>query len=143
MKILLVEDNPGDILLAREALKETGISDYSLHVVTDGEEAIQFLFRKEEHQEAVRPDLVLLDLNIPKINGRKVLKRVKENASLRTIPVIVFSTSEAQHDINSSYELHANCYVTKPVDYDEFVRVIKSIVQFWTHASRVEPQHVS
>lgn len=142
MNILLVEDNPGDILLAKEALKETGILDYSLHVVSDGEDALRFLFQKEDFQEAIRPDLVLLDLNIPKINGRNVLKQVKENQTLRTIPIIVFSTSEAQHDINSSYALHANCYVTKPVDYDEFVRVIKSIVQFWSRVSKVEPQRV-
>jgi chemotaxis family two-component system response regulator Rcp1 len=143
MNILLVEDNPGDILLAKEALKETGLVDYRLNVVSDGEEALNFVFRRHNFGEALRPDLVLLDLNIPKINGREVLRSIKEDQDLRTIPIIVFSTSEAQHDINTSYELHANCYVTKPVDYDEFVTVITSIVQFWNQVRRVRTPVVS
>ncbi len=142
MNILLVEDNPGDILLAKEALKETGLLNYELNVVSDGEEAISYLFRRLGFENASRPELVLLDLNIPKINGREVLRFVKEDHDLRSIPIIVFSTSEAQHDINTSYELHANCYVTKPVDYDEFVTVITSIVTFWNQVRKVSPHMV-
>lgn len=142
MNILLVEDNPGDILLAREALKETGLESYELNIVSDGEEALSYLFRREGYESASRPELVLLDLNIPKINGREVLRHVKDDTGLRSIPIIVFSTSEAQHDINTSYELHANCYVTKPVDYDEFVKVITSIVNFWNQVRKVSPQMV-
>ena len=137
MNILLVEDNPGDILLAKEALKEGGLTTFRLDVANDGVEALNFLQPAGENSLAELPDLILLDLNIPKVNGLEVLKTIKSNKRLRVIPVVVFSTSEAQYDINESYRHHANCYVAKPVDFDEFVNVIQSIVSFWSRVSRV------
>ena len=127
--ILLVEDNPGDVRLVREALKDRPIQNLS--VVRDGEEAMDFLCRRKGFAGALRPDLVLLDLNLPKKDGRDVLQEIKSDPALRRIPVVVWTTSDAEKDILKSYDLHANCYITKPADVDKFIAVIHSIVHFW------------
>ena len=129
-RILLVEDNPGDIRLTQEALKESKI-EIHLDVVTDGEQAIDFLFKRNKFADSIRPHIVLLDLNLPKKNGIEVLKEIKSNDSLKKIPVIVLTTSDADHDISKAYSLHANCYILKPVDFDDFARVIKLVETFW------------
>lgn len=129
-RILLVEDNPGDIRLTQEALKESQ-TNIHLDVVSDGEQAIDFLLRRNKFTDAIRPHIVLLDLNLPKKNGIEVLKEVKFNDSLKKIPVIVLTTSDADHDINKAYGLHANCYILKPVDFDDFAKVIKLIETYW------------
>jgi CheY-like chemotaxis protein len=128
--ILLVEDNPGDIDLTREALRDAKVH-IQLHVAMDGVEAIDFLRRRGSHVTAPRPDLVLLDLNLPRKDGREVLAEIKGDPELRTIPVVVLSSSEAERDILRSYELHANCYVTKPVDLDRLIEIVNSIEEFW------------
>lgn len=128
-EILLVEDNPGDVRLTREAFREAKVH-VRLHVVSDGEEAMNFLRGKRE-QTDVRPDLILLDLNLPKKDGREVLAEIKEDPSLKSIPVVILATSAADEDIQRSYILHANCYITKPVDLDGLLHVIKSIDNFW------------
>ena len=130
IEILLVEDNPGDVRLTQEALKEHKIVN-SLQVAKDGVEAINFLRREGEHVDAVRPDLILLDLNLPKMDGREVLTEIKKDDDLRRIPVVVLTTSRAEEDIIRTYDCHANCYITKPVDFDQFINVIKSIENFW------------
>ena len=128
--ILLVEDNPGDICLTQEALKEAKILNH-LSVVEDGEEAMAFLRREGKHADAARPDLVLLDLNLPKKDGREVLAEIKGDEHLRRIPVVMLTSSDAEEDILKSYDLHVNCYITKPVELDQFVTVVKSIEDFW------------
>ena len=130
IEILLVEDNPGDVRLTKEALKEGKIIN-NLHLAKDGIEAISFLRRKGEYVNAVRPDLILLDLNLPKKDGREVLMEIKEDEELRRIPVVVLTTSRSEEDIIRTYDYHANCYITKPVDFDQFIKVIKSIEDFW------------
>lgn len=130
LDILLVEDNPGDIRLTQEALRETRMPS-TLHVAKNGVAAMDFLRRRGEYSDAPRPDLVLLDLNLPRLSGREVLKQMKDDPHLRRIPVIVLSTSEAQRDVTESYDLHANCYINKPVDFEQFLRVISMIEQFW------------
>ncbi|MEL6673485.1 MAG: response regulator [Bacteroidota bacterium] len=137
MNILLVEDNPGDIMLAKEALKEARLQSHSLSVVTDGDKALDFLNQRFQVGGALIPDLIILDLNIPCRNGKEVLRYIKEHPSLRHIPVVVFSTSAAEHDVNTCYKLQANCYVTKPIDFDDFVDVISSIVNFWSKVATV------
>ncbi len=129
-RILLVEDNPGDIRLTQEALKESN-SPILLDVVTDGEQAIDFLFRRNKFSESVRPNIILLDINLPKKNGIEVLKEIKSNDSLKKIPVIMLTTSDADHDITKAYSLYANSYIIKPVDFDDFARVIKLIENYW------------
>lgn len=129
-RILLVEDNPGDIRLTQEALKESQI-EITLDVVSDGEQAVDFLMQRNKFADAVRPNIILLDLNLPKKNGIEVLKEIKAHESLRKIPVIVLTTSDAEHDISKAYDLHANCYILKPVDFDDFARVIKLIETYW------------
>jgi two-component system response regulator len=129
-RVLLVEDNPGDIRLTQEALKESKM-EILLDVVTDGEQAIEFLFKKNKYANALRPHIILLDLNLPKRNGIEVLKEVKNNESLKKIPVIVLTTSDADHDILKAYSTHANCYILKPVDFDEFSKVIRLIETYW------------
>ncbi len=129
-RILLVEDNPGDIRLTQEALKESQM-EIHLDVVSDGEQAIDFLTRKGKYAEAARPHIILLDLNLPKKNGIEVLKEVKANESLKKIPIIVLTTSDADHDITKAYSLHANCYILKPVDFDDFAKVIKLVEIYW------------
>ena len=130
VEILLVEDNPGDVRLTREALREGKVRN-NLYVAADGVEALRFLRREGEHADAVRPDLVLLDLNLPRKDGREVLEEVKADPSLRHIPVVVLTSSQAEQDIARAYDLHANCYVSKPVDLDQFIHVVRSIEDFW------------
>ena len=128
--ILLAEDNPADVRLTVETLKEEKIYN-NLHVVNDGEEALAFLYQKGKYAKAVRPDLILLDLNLPKIDGREVLKEIKSDDNLKSIPVVVLTVSKAEEDIMKSYSLHANCYITKPVDLKQFAKVTKAIQEFW------------
>jgi len=130
IEILLVEDSPGDVDLTREALEGTKIRN-TLHVVGDGEEAIAFLRRKGKYADAPRPGLILLDLNLPKKDGREVLAEIKRDKNLKRIPVVVLTTSKEEEDILKSYNLHANCYITKPIDLNQFLRVVKSIEEFW------------
>lgn len=129
-RVLLVEDNPGDIRLTQEALKESKM-EIHLDVVSDGEQAIDFLMKRGRFIDSIRPHIILLDLNLPKKNGIEVLKEVKAHESLRKIPVIVLTTSDADHDISKAYSLHANCYILKPVDFDDFAKVIRLIELFW------------
>jgi CheY-like chemotaxis protein len=128
--VLLVEDDDGDVLMTREAFEHHKIRN-KLHVVRDGEEALQFLRREGEYADAPRPGLILLDLNLPRRDGRQVLAELKEDAELRVIPVVVLTTSEAEEDIVRSYSLHANAYVSKPVDFDRFIEVIRQIDDFF------------
>ena len=130
IEILLVEDNPADVRLTQEAFKESRVAT-RLHVVQDGVEAVAYLRRQGHYGTAVRPDLVLLDLNLPKKDGRGVLADIKADESLRRIPVVILTTSESEQDIFRTYDLHANCFITKPVDFAEFMRVIRSIEDFW------------
>ena len=130
VEILLVEDNPGDVRLTREALREGKVRN-NLHVAPDGVEALAFLRKEGRYADAVRPDLILLDLNLPRKDGREVLEEIKVDPSLRYIPVVVLTSSQAEQDIVRAYDLHANCYVTKPVDLDQFIHVVKSIEDFW------------
>jgi CheY-like chemotaxis protein len=128
--ILLIEDNPGDVRLTREALKEAKVRN-TLQVVQDGEEAMAYLQRVGRYKDATRPDVIFLDLNLPRKTGLEVLKDVKADNDLRRIPIVVITTSSAEQDIIRSYDLHANCYVTKPVDLGQFLEVVKSIDEFW------------
>lgn len=130
IQILLVEDNPGDARLTIEAFKQAGVLNCLSHV-TDGAEALAFLRRQDKYVGARRPDLILLDLNLPRKDGREVLASIKTDEKLRRIPVVVLTTSEAEEDILKVYNLNANCYVSKPVDLDEFMRVVKCIEDFW------------
>lgn len=138
IEVLLVEDNPGDVRLTKEALKEAKVRN-NLHVVEDGVAALHFLRREGEFSGVPRPDLILLDLNLPKKDGREVLEEIKADSALKTIPVVVLTTSHAEEDIVRSYNLHANCYVTKPVDLDQFIRIVKSIEDFWLTIVRLPP----
>ena len=130
VEVLLVEDNPGDVRLTMEALKEGKMLN-KVSVVGDGVEAIAFLRRQGKHAKVARPDVILLDLNLPKKDGREVLAEIKGDAELRCIPVVILTTSSAEHDILKTYDLHANCYITKPVDLEQFIRVVKLIEDFW------------
>ena len=130
VNILLVEDNPGDVRLTREALKEEKVLN-NLNVVGDGVEAMAFLRREGKYADAARPDLILLDLNLPKKDGREVLEDIKSDPTLKLIPVVILTTSRAEEDILKAYDLHANCYVTKPVDLEQFITVVQSIEEFW------------
>ena len=130
IEILLVEDSPGDIRLTIEALKDGKIRNH-LSVVNDGVEALAFLRRQGQHATVPRPDLILLDLNLPKKDGREVLMEIKQEEDLKRIPVVVLSISTAEKDILKTYDLHANCYINKPVDFDQFIDVVKSIEDFW------------
>jgi CheY-like chemotaxis protein len=128
--VLLVEDDPGDVLMIREAFEENKVRN-ELHVCSDGEDALLFLRQEGPHEGAPRPDLVLLDLNLPRRDGREVLAEIKADERLRTIPVVVLTTSEAEEDVLRSYALHANAYVTKPVDFDRFIDVVRQIDEFF------------
>ena len=130
VEILLVEDNPGDERLTREALKEGKVYS-NLHWVKDGVEAMEFLRREGKYNDVPRPDIILLDLNLPKKDGREVLQDIKNDDALKRIPVVVLTTSKAEEDVLRTYNLHANCYVTKPVDLEKFIVVVKSIDMFW------------
>jgi len=139
IEILLVEDSPGDIRLAREALKEAKLLN-RLFAVTDGEEALAFLRRQGRYADAVRPDLIFLDLNLPKKDGREVLAEIKSDPGLRRIPVVILTSSGAEEDILKTYDLHANCYVSKPVGLERFIAVVKSIENFWVSIVRLPPR---
>ena len=130
VEILLVEDNPGDVRLTQEALKESKVTNH-LSVAEDGVEALAFLKREGKYADAPRPDLLLLDLNLPKKDGRELLEEIKVDDNLKRIPVVVLTTSKAEEDILRMYDQHANCYITKPIDFDQFIEVIKSIEDFW------------
>jgi two-component system, chemotaxis family, response regulator Rcp1 len=130
IEILLVEDNPGDVRLTIEGLNEGKVRNH-LHVARDGVEALAFLRRQAQFADVVRPDLILLDLNLPRKDGREVLAEIKSDADLKTIPVVVLTTSRAEQDVLNSYQLQANCYITKPVDLEQFITVVKSIEDFW------------
>lgn len=136
IKILLVEDDPGDVLMTREAFAGTTVAN-SLYVVTDGVAAMSFLRRQGDDARVPRPDLVLLDLNLPRMDGREVLAAIKSDHDLCSIPVVVLTTSEAQEDINGSYALHANAYVTKPVDFDDFIAVVHQINGFFLRVAKL------
>ncbi|HEX8274217.1 MAG TPA: response regulator [Longimicrobiaceae bacterium] len=139
VEVLLVEDNPGDVRLTREALKEGKIRN-NLHVARDGVEALAFLRREGGHADAPRPDVILLDLNLPRKDGREVLGEVKGDPALRQIPVVILTSSQAEEDICRAYDLHANCYISKPVDLDQFIRVVKSIEDFWFTVVKLPPE---
>ncbi|MGW2836445.1 response regulator [Streptomyces sp. NBC_01335] len=136
IEVLLVEDDPGDELMTREAFEDNKIRN-TLHVVRDGQEALDFLYRRGPHAGAPRPDLILLDLNLPKYDGRQVLEQIKSDAELATIPVVVLTTSSAEEDILRSYKLHANAYVTKPVDLDQFIAAVRQIDDFFVTVVRL------
>lgn len=137
--ILLVEDNPGDVRLTQEALKSAKVTN-KLYIVQDGEEAIAFLYNKGKYKDVPKPDIILLDLNLPKKAGWEVLAEIKEDQSLKRIPVVILTTSKAEEDILRTYNLHANCYITKPVDLDDFIRVIQSIENFWLVFVKLPPK---
>ncbi|ROQ59561.1 response regulator receiver domain-containing protein [Streptomyces sp. 840.1] len=136
IEVLLVEDDPGDELMTREAFEDNKIRN-TLHVVRDGQEALDFLYRRGEYSEAPRPDLILLDLNLPKYDGRQVLEQIKQDPELSLIPVVVLTTSSAEEDILRSYKLHANAYVTKPVDLDQFIAAVRQIDEFFVTVVRL------
>nr|WP_202540980.1 response regulator [Streptomyces sp. SID2563] len=133
---MLVEDDPGDELMTREAFEDNKIRN-TLHVARDGEEALDFLYRRGAHADAPRPDLILLDLNLPKYDGRQVLEQIKQDPELALIPVVVLTTSSAEEDILRSYKLHANAYVTKPVDLDQFIAAVRQIDDFFVTVVRL------
>ena len=139
--ILLVEDNEGDARLAKEAMRDSKISN-TLHHVGDGEEAMEFLYQKGKHADAPRPDLILLDLNLPRKDGRAVLEEVKTDENLKRIPVVVLTTSSDEQDIIKSYNLHANCYITKPIDLTQFLKVVQSIEDFWLTIVKLPNRHL-
>lgn len=130
IEILLVEDSPADILLTREAFQQNRIAN-TLHVTEDGIDAMDFLYKRGKHASAPRPDLILLDLNLPRKNGREVLAEIKADSGLRSIPIVVLTTSSADEDILQAYDLNANCYVVKPVGFDNFMAAVQSIRHFW------------
>ena len=138
IEILLVEDNAGDVDLTREALKNGKLCN-TLHVVRDGEAAMAFLRRKGKYADAPRPDLVLLDLNLPKKDGREVLGEIKSDEDLKCIPVVILTISKSEEDIFKSYNLHANCYITKPIDLNQFIRVVQAIEDFWFTIVKLPP----
>jgi chemotaxis family two-component system response regulator Rcp1 len=137
--ILMVEDDPGDVRLTREALKGSKLL-HSLNVVEDGVAALDYLRRNPPYQDAVRPDLVLLDLNLPRKDGREVLAAMKQDPALRAIPVVILTTSQAEEDVLRAYNLNANCYVTKPVDFDQFMRIVRTIEEFWLNVVTLPPK---
>ncbi len=139
IEILLVEDNPGDVRLTIEALKEGKVAN-KINVVMDGMDAMAFLRREGKYEDAPVPDLILLDLNLPKKNGREVLAEIKVDSKLKHIPVVVLTTSQAEKDIIMTYNMHANCYITKPVDFDQFISVVKSIENFWFTVVKLPPK---
>ena len=139
IEILLVEDSPADVRLTKEALKEEKIHN-NLSVVNDGVEAMAFLRRQGEYSNAARPDLILLDLNLPKKDGREVLKEIKSDKEFKAIPVVVLTISKAEEDVIKSYNLHANCYITKPIDLNQFAKVVKTIQDFWLTIVKLPPK---
>jgi CheY-like chemotaxis protein len=140
ISVLLVEDDPGDVVLIREAFEHNKVHN-ALNVVSDGVEALEFLRNEGAHADAPRPDLILLDLNLPRMDGREVLAQIKGDAELRTIPVVVLTTSAAEEDIVRSYDLHANAYVTKPVDFERFIEVVRQIDDFFVSVVKLPHHH--
>jgi len=138
IEILLVEDNPGDVRLTKEAMKESKVFN-KLSVVKDGVEAMDYLRKKGNFSAAPRPDLILLDLNLPRKDGREVLAEVKEDPDLKRIPVVILTTSQDEKDILKSYNLHANCYIAKPVDLQQFIEVVKTVEDFWVTIVKLPP----
>lgn len=136
IEILLVEDNPGDIRLTQEALKESKVLN-TVHIVNDGVEAMAFLRKEEKYVDAPRPDIILLDLNLPRKDGREVLVEIKTDEDLKRIPVVILTTSVAEEDILKAYNHYVNCYITKPVELDEFIQIVKSIEGFWLSIVRL------
>ena len=139
IQVLLVEDDPGDVLMTREAFEDYKVHN-QLHVVNDGEQAMAFLRQEGEYADLPRPDLVLLDLNLPRMDGRQVLDAIKSDPELSSIPVVVLTTSEAEEDVLRSYSLHANAYVTKPVDFDRFIEVVRQIDEFFVTVVKLPPR---
>lgn len=139
IEILLVEDNPGDVRLTREALKDAKVLN-TLHVVEDGVSALDFLYRRPPYADAPKPDLILLDLNLPRKNGREVLAEIKADDRTRMIPVVVLTTSNAEEDVLRAYNLHANCYITKPVDFAQFTNIVRTIEDFWLTIVTLPPK---
>jgi chemotaxis family two-component system response regulator Rcp1 len=139
IEILLVEDNPGDVRLTREALKDAKMSNL-LHVVEDGASALDFLHQRGDYVHAPRPDLILLDLNLPRKNGREVLQEIKEDPRLKIIPVVILTSSQAEEDILGAYSLHANCYITKPVDFAQLTKIVRTIEDFWLSIVTLPPR---
>ncbi|MEH2270175.1 MAG: response regulator [Nostoc sp.] len=139
IQVLLVEDNPGDAQLTRIALEDSKISIH-LNVVEDGVEAMAFLRKQEKYAKAAHPDIILLDLNLPRKDGREVLAEIKGDENLKRIPVVVLTTSQAEEDILKAYNLCANCYITKPVDFDQFVKIVQSIENFWFAIVKLPPE---
>ena len=139
IEILLVEDNPGDVRLAREALKENKVRN-NVHVVEDGEAAMEFLRKQNKYQNVPRPDLVLLDLNLPKKDGREVLAEIKADDDLKRIPVVMLTISKAEEDIIRAYDRHVNCYITKPIDLDQFMKVVRTVEDFWLTIVKLPPK---
>ncbi|MBN3882972.1 MAG: response regulator [Nostoc sp.] len=139
IEVLLVEDNPGDAQLTRIALEDSKISIH-LNVVEDGVEAMAFLRKQEKYAKAAHPDIILLDLNLPRKDGREVLAEIKGDENLKRIPVVVLTTSQAEEDILKAYNLCANCYITKPVDFDQFVKIVQSIENFWFAIVKLPPE---
>ena len=139
IQILMVEDNADDIELTIEALKDARVGNF-LSVVKNGEEALSYLRCQGQYRQAVRPDLILLDLNMPKKNGRDVLREIKSDPQLKRIPVVILTTSQAEEDILHTYDLHANCYITKPVDFNQFLKVVRSIEDFWLTVVKLPPR---
>lgn len=138
VEILLVEDNPGDVRLTEEALKESKVLN-NLYVASDGVEAMEFLNREGKYSDAPHPDLILLDLNLPKKDGREILEDIKADDRLKRIPVVVLTTSKAEEDILRMYDQHANCYITKPIDFEQFIEVVQSIENFWLTIVKLPP----
>ncbi len=139
IEILLVEDNPGDVRLTQEALNDSKLHN-NLSIVRDGVEAMTFLKKQDEYEQVPTPDIILLDLNLPRKDGREVLEEIKDDELLRRIPVVVLTTSDADQDILRSYNLHANCYITKPVDLDRFVQIVQTIENFWFQIVKLPPK---
>ena len=139
IEILLVEDNPGDVRLTQEALNDSKLHN-KLSIVRDGIEAMTFLKKQDEYEQVPTPDIILLDLNLPRKDGREVLEEIKDDELLRRIPVVVLTTSDADQDILRSYNLHANCYITKPVDLDRFVQIVQTIENFWFQIVKLPPK---
>ncbi len=139
IEILLVEDNPGDISLTKEAFKGAKVAN-QIHVVQDGEEALRYLHKKDQYANSKHPDIILLDLNLPKKDGREVLKEIKNDPDLRRIPVVILTTSKAEEDIIGAYDNHANCYIRKPVDFQRFMEIVHQIESFWLSIVKLPPQ---
>lgn len=138
IEILLVEDSPGDIRLTKEALRSSKLRN-NLSVVEDGVEALEFLRREGRYSDVLRPDIILLDLNLPRKDGREVLEEIKRDENLKRIPVVILTTSNSEHDILASYNLYANCYITKPVDLEQFMTIVKNIENFWFTIVKLPP----